>query len=146
MIAGAMKQQLDPSIWDQSDKILRIELDRLQRRILETAKGEFFFVVTDQAREFLLGKSWEQYYDPQHPKSAIERHIAFPLADLFATDQIFVGDIVCIDRNLDQPGLIFIHRRKDLATPESLPEPSELWDTLDYHGEFTDPFFYCRIV
>src|SRR5258708_24440581 len=99
MRAAAIRQQSDPSPRNELDKVLQKELDRLQRRVLETAKGEFFFEVTRSAEEFLLLKGSEQRYGAQHLKLAIERHVVYPLANLFATDRIQVGDTVRIDRD-----------------------------------------------
>ena len=79
------------------------ELDQLQRRVLETAKGEFFSDVTRSANEFLLLKGSQQSYGAQHLKLhlklSIERRVVYPLGNLFATDQIQVGDKVRIDRD-----------------------------------------------
>ncbi len=49
MIAAAIKQQLDGSAQNHLDSVLENELDKLQQRVAETAKGEFFFYVTDSA-------------------------------------------------------------------------------------------------
>jgi ATP-dependent Clp protease ATP-binding subunit ClpA len=99
------------------DKVLQTELDQLQRRVLETAKGEFFFDVTGSAKEFLLLKGTEQGYSAQRLKLEIERHIVYPLANLFATDQIHVGDMIRIDRDHNQPRLNFTREVEDLVTP-----------------------------
>ena len=108
MMASAMKQQLDGSTQNHLDRVLEQELDQLQQRVAETAKGEFFFYVTDAAREFLLRNATEQHYDPRRLKLTIERLIVYPLANLFATDRIQVGDMIGIDRDGDQPRLNFI--------------------------------------
>jgi ATP-dependent Clp protease ATP-binding subunit ClpA len=118
---AAIGQQSDSSPRNQLEKILENELNQLQQRILETAKGEFFFDVSDQAREFLLLKG--QRYGAQHLKLAIEGHIVFPLADLFVMDQVFAGDMVCIDRDQNQPRLTFTRERKDLAAQARLLAP-----------------------
>ncbi len=125
MRAAAIRQSSGPSGRDHLEKILENELDQLQQRVLETAKGEFFFDVTDQAREFLLLKSSGQRHGAQCLKLAIERHIVFPLADLFATDQILSGDIVYIDRDHNRPHLTFVLKRKYPATAARLLEPNE---------------------
>ena len=117
MKTAAIKQQSDPSPQNHLDDVLEKELDRLQQRVSETAKGEFFFYLTDPAREFLLLKATEQHYDVQRLKLAIERHVVYPLANLFATDQIQVGDMVRIGRDYNQPGLNFIREVEDLVTP-----------------------------
>jgi hypothetical protein len=45
----------------------------------------------------------------------IERHIVYPLANLFATDHIHVGDNVRIDWDHNQDRLNFTREVKDLA-------------------------------
>ena len=124
MTAAAIRQQSDPSTRNHLDKVLERELDQLQRRVLETAKGEFFFYVAAPAREFLLQKVTEQRYGANCLKSAIERHIVFPLADLVATAHIQVGDMIRIDRDCHQPGLTFAHKGKDRVTPDRRCEPN----------------------
>ena len=122
MRAYATRQQSDFLPRNQMEQILESQLDQLQRRVLETAKGEFFFEVTGPAREFLLERGSEPSYGVQRLKLAIESHVVYPLADLFATDQILAGDMVRIDRDQNQPGLTFTSNGKDLATPAGLPE------------------------
>jgi ATP-dependent Clp protease ATP-binding subunit ClpA len=98
------------------DSVLAKELDQLQQRVAETAKGEFFFYVTDSAKELLLR---EQHYDARRLKLAIERLIVYPLAGLLATDRM-VGDMIRIDRDHDQAGLNFIREAEELE-PEAIP-------------------------
>ena len=117
MIAAATKQQLDRSTRNHLDSVLAKELDQLQQRVAETAKGEFFFYVTDAAREFLLLNATQQHYDARRLKLTIERLIVYPLANLFATDRIQVGDMIRIDRDHDQPRLNFILEVEELAPP-----------------------------
>jgi len=62
MAAAAIRQQSDPSTRNLLDTVLENELDHLQQRVLETAKGEFFFYLSGSAREFLLLKVTEQRY------------------------------------------------------------------------------------
>jgi ATP-dependent Clp protease ATP-binding subunit ClpA len=103
---------LDGSAQNHLDSVLAKELDQLQQRVAETAKGEFFFYVTDSAKELLLT---EQHYDARRLKLAIERLIVYPLANLVATDRIQSGDMIRIDRDHDQPGLNFIREVADLV-------------------------------
>jgi ATP-dependent Clp protease ATP-binding subunit ClpA len=117
MIAAAIKQQLDGSTQNHLDSVLAKELDQLQQRVAETAKGEFFFYVTDSAKELLLLNATEQHYEARRLKLTIESLIVYPLANLFATDRIQVGDMIRIDRDHDQPGLNFIREVEDLAPP-----------------------------
>jgi ATP-dependent Clp protease ATP-binding subunit ClpA len=115
MIAAAIKQQLVGSTQDHLDGVLAKELDQLQQRVAETAKGEFFFYLTDSAKELVLVNSTEQHYDARRLKLAIERLIVYPLANLLATDLIQVGDMIRIDRDRTQPGLNFRREGEELA-------------------------------
>ena len=117
MRAAAIRQQSDPSTRNELDKVLENELDQLQRRILETARGEFFFDATRSAKEFLLLKGSERGYGAQHLKLAIERHVVYPLANLFATDQIAAGDTIRIDLDHYRARLNFIREVEDLIVP-----------------------------
>jgi len=120
MIAAAMKQQLDASTQNHLESVLAKELDQLQQRVAETAKGEFFFYVTDSAKQLLLAKATEQHYDARRLKLAIERLIVYPLANLLATDRIQVGDLIRIDRDHDQPRLNF---RREVGAATFAPPP-----------------------
>ncbi len=125
-MSAAIRQQWDSSPRNHLEKVLENELDLLQQRVLETAKGQFLFHVTVSAREFLLLKGTEQRFGAQRLKLAIERHVVYPLANHFATDQIHVGDIVRIDRNHNQPRLNFTREVKNLAIPARRLEPEAL--------------------
>src|ERR1700741_851429 len=82
---------------EQLDEVLEMELRQVQKRVLETARGQFLFRVTSAAREFLLQEGTDQRYGARHLKRAIERNIVYPLANLLATEQVKVGDLVRID-------------------------------------------------
>ena len=58
---------------EQLEEVLNIELGQVQRRVLETAKGQFLFRVTDAGRDFLLREGTDQRYGARHLKRAIER-------------------------------------------------------------------------
>src|SRR5450755_2414194 len=92
----------------QLEQVLEIELEHVQKRVLQTAKGQFLFRVTNAGREFLLQEGTDQRYGARHLKRAIERHVVYPLANLLATDQVQVGDLVCIDCNEEKNGLNFV--------------------------------------
>ena len=83
----------------QLEQVLDIELSMVQQRVLETAKGQFLFRVTDSGRDFLLQEGTDQRYGARHLKRAIERHVVYPMANLLATDQVHCGDLICIDWN-----------------------------------------------
>ena len=109
--ATAAKKKFSPEFMNRLDKvvvfhplraeelgsILEIELGMVQQRVLETARGQFLFRVTPGAREFLLRDGTDLKYGARHLKRAIERHVVYPLANLLATEQVRLGDILRID-------------------------------------------------
>ena len=101
----------------QLEQVLEIELGQVQQRVLDTAKGQFFFRVTDGGRDFLLQEGTDQRYGARHLKRAIERHVVYPLANLLATQQVHLGDLVCIDWNKEQDRLTFVREGENLAVP-----------------------------
>jgi ATP-dependent Clp protease ATP-binding subunit ClpB len=107
----------------QLEEVLEIELEHVQKRVLQTAKGQFLFRVTGPGREFLLTEGTDQRYGARHLKRAIERHVVYPLANLLATDQVQLGDLVCIDWNSEQNRLTFVREGENLAMPARRAEP-----------------------
>src|SRR3984957_6993410 len=77
---------------EQLEEVLDIELGQVQQRVLETAKGQFLFRVTNGGKEFLLQEGTDQRYGARHLKRSIERHVVYPLANLLATEQVHLGD------------------------------------------------------
>jgi ATP-dependent Clp protease ATP-binding subunit ClpA len=111
---------------EQLEEVLEIELGQVQQRVLETARGQFLFRVTASAREFLLQEGTDQRYGARHLKRAIERHIVYPLANLLATEQIHVGDLICIDFNPQETCLTFTREGENLSMPVRRQEPVTL--------------------
>ncbi len=109
---------------NQLEEVLEIELECVQKRVLQTAKGQFLFRVTNNGREFLLQEGTDQRYGARHLKRAIERHVVYPLANLLATEQVHLGDLVCIDRNTEQNALTFVREGENLAMPARRVEPA----------------------
>jgi ATP-dependent Clp protease ATP-binding subunit ClpA len=109
---------------EQLEQVLEIELAQVQERVLETAKGQFLFRVTQPGREFLLQEGTDQRYGARHLKRAIERHVVYPLANLLATEQVHLGDLICIDWNEEQDLLTFVREGENLAIPARKPEPA----------------------
>src|SRR5437763_3052100 len=93
---------------EQLQEVLDIELGQVQQRVLDTAKGQFLFRVTPAGRDFLLLEGTDQRYGARHLKRAIERHVVYPLANLLATDQVNLGDLVRIDWDESHDLLTFI--------------------------------------
>jgi ATP-dependent Clp protease ATP-binding subunit ClpA len=92
---------------EQLAEVLEIELREVQKRVLETANGQFLFRVTDAGREFLLHEGTDQRYGARHLKRAIEQRVVFPMANLLATGQVKAGDMLCIDWDPRVGGLAF---------------------------------------
>jgi ATP-dependent Clp protease ATP-binding subunit ClpA len=111
---------------DQLEEVLEIELGQVQQRVLETARGQFLFRVTSAAREFLLTEGTDQRYGARHLKRAIERNIVYPLANLLATEQVHIGDLICIDFNKKDSCLTFTREGENLTMPIRRQEPVTL--------------------
>jgi ATP-dependent Clp protease ATP-binding subunit ClpB len=96
-------------------QILEIELGMVQQRIL-MAPGtrKFAFHCTQGVRDFLLEEGTDAKYGARHLKRAIEKHIVFPLANLLATGQVRLGDLVRID--LNSSGLMTFVKEEEGAT------------------------------
>src|SRR6266481_4744654 len=106
---------------EQLEEVLEIELGQVQQRVLETAKGQFLFRVTNAGRDFLLQEGTDQRYGARHLKRAIERHVVYPLANLLATEQVHLGDLVCIDWNKTQDRLTFVREGEGALVTKELP-------------------------
>jgi len=109
---------------DQLEEVLEIELGQVQQRVLETARGQFLFRVTPAAREFLLTEGTDQRYGARHLKRAIERNIVYPLANLLATEQVHVGDLVRIDWDGIAKGLSFVRESEGALIETPAPMAS----------------------
>src|SRR5207245_2614803 len=105
----------------QLEQILEIELSMVQRRVLDTAKGQFLFRVTPAARNFLLQEGTDLKYGARHLKRAIERHIVYPLANLLATSQVHLGDLLCIDWDEREQKLVFDKEGEGAVLPIAPP-------------------------
>lgn len=110
---------------EQLEEVLDIELGQVQQRVLETAKGQFLFRVTTAGRDFLLKEGTDQRYGARHLKRAIERHVVYPLANLLATEQVHLGDLVCIDWDREHSQLTFI-REGEGALVQSQSESEQV--------------------
>jgi ATP-dependent Clp protease ATP-binding subunit ClpA len=106
---------------EQLAEVLKIELEQVQQRILETGRGQFLFRVTDAGREFLVREGTDQRYGARHLKRAIERHVVFPLANLLATGQVNAGEMLRIDGDARVGRLVFW--KESMAPPPTVPQP-----------------------
>lgn len=107
---------------EQLEEVLEIELGHVQKRVLETAKGQFLFRVTPAGRDFLLQEGTDQRYGARHLKRAIERHVVYPLANLLATDQVNLGDLISIDWDREHSELTFVRQGEGALVHEEAPK------------------------
>lgn len=135
--AGAARRKFSPEFMNRIDKvvvfhplrpehleqILDIELGMVQQRILDTAAEQFLFRVTSEARAFVLREGTDLKYGARHLKRAIERHIVYPLANLLATDQVQVGDVLSIDWDPLASQLVFLREAGGALVPVPVPAP-----------------------
>jgi ATP-dependent Clp protease ATP-binding subunit ClpA len=111
---------------EQLEEVLDIELGQVQQRVLETAKGQFLFRVTTAGRDFLLKEGTDQRYGARHLKRAIERHVVYPLANLLATEQVHLGDLVCIDWDREHMRLTFIREGEGALVQNHPPDTEQV--------------------
>ena len=90
------------------EEVLEIELRQVQKRVLDSTTRPFLFRITSEGREFLLEEGTDQRYGARHLKRAIERNVVFPLSRLLATGQLHQGDLLLIDRQHGDEGLVFL--------------------------------------
>jgi ATP-dependent Clp protease ATP-binding subunit ClpB len=107
---------------EQLEEILGIELSMVQKRVLDTGRGQFLFRMTPAAREFLLREGTDLKYGARHLKRAIERYIVYPLANLLATEQVHLGDMLCIDWDNEQGRLVFEKEGEGAVLPTAEPQ------------------------
>jgi ATP-dependent Clp protease ATP-binding subunit ClpB len=108
---------------EQLEQVLDIELERVQQRVLETARGQFVFQVSAAARSFLLREGTDLRYGARHLKRAIERHLVAPLANLLATEQVGLGDILRVDWDPGGQQLVFWKEAEGALVPITPPAP-----------------------
>ena len=100
---------------EQLRQILDLELSSVQRRVDEGASQRFIFTVSDEAKEFLLSEGIEYRYGARHLKRAIERFLVNPLANLSATGQVGVGDVVVVDIDQQTQKLVFFRDEAEMS-------------------------------
>jgi ATP-dependent Clp protease ATP-binding subunit ClpB len=80
-------------------RILDLELEMVQRRILAAGRGPFVLRCSDAVKEFLLNEGYDRRYGARPLKRVIERRLIIPLSNLIATGQITAGDMVLVERD-----------------------------------------------
>jgi ATP-dependent Clp protease ATP-binding subunit ClpA len=109
--------QLQP---EQLQEILDIELSVVQRQVLDAGRTPFMFRVMPEAKAFLLREGTDLRYGARQLKRAIARQVVSPLANLLASGQVDLGDMVCIDWDGDARCLVF--QNQGPAPPAPVPQ------------------------
>jgi ATP-dependent Clp protease ATP-binding subunit ClpA len=104
---------------DSMRQILELELQAVQRRILNLNQSRFIIRYTEHARQFLLARGTSARYGARELKRVIERYIVLPLSNLVATKQIGEGDILLTDLSTDEEGLVFLKRQKSAIVADT---------------------------
>ncbi|MCI0662820.1 MAG: AAA family ATPase [Acidobacteria bacterium] len=89
------------------ERILDLELDMLQRRVLDSGRGAFVIRSSDRAKKFLLMEGIDRRYGARPLKRAIERHLVIPISNMIATKQLMAGDILLVDFDEKKSELCF---------------------------------------
>jgi ATP-dependent Clp protease ATP-binding subunit ClpA len=116
---------------DELDEVLDIELEQVQKRVLDSSSTRpFMFQVSGEGRQFLLQEGTDQRYGARHLKRAIERYLVCPLSRLLATAQVRSGDVLLIDRHPGGKALAFLRdteqRSSFLQGPFGMPNLRQL--------------------
>src|SRR2546429_6878962 len=92
----------------QLQRILEIELRRVQDRITASQDGrQFILRCTEAAQDFLLTEGTDVQYGARHLKRAVDRFLVYPLSNLIASGQVGLGDLVTADLAAKGGKLIF---------------------------------------
>jgi ATP-dependent Clp protease ATP-binding subunit ClpA len=92
---------------EQLDRILDLELDFVQQRLLHAASTRCTFHLDAAARGFLLREGTDLRYGARHLKRAIDRYLVCPLANLIASAQLGQSDLVSVEYDERQGRLLF---------------------------------------
>ena len=105
------------------EEVLEIELSQVQKRVLDSTTRPFFFRITNEGREFLLQEGTDRRYGARHLKRAIERNVVFPPSRLLATGQLHQGDLLLIDRQHGDDGLVFLRDTEKRSSGSKIDFP-----------------------
>jgi ATP-dependent Clp protease ATP-binding subunit ClpA len=78
-------------------RILELELELVQRRILAAGRSPFVLKCSDSVKDFLFKEGFDRRYGARPLKRAIERYLILPISNLIATGQISGGDVLLVE-------------------------------------------------
>jgi len=111
---------------DHLRQILDLELQAVQHRIMVSNGTKFVFQCSGEAKEMMLREGIDFRYGARHLKRAIERLLVYPLANLVATNQVELGDLIHVGINPETCQLMFQKQAAGAlisAQPASVVEP-----------------------
>jgi ATP-dependent Clp protease ATP-binding subunit ClpA len=88
-------------------KILELELNSIQERILQSSSQKFFFRCSDEAKDIFLRQGIHPTYGARNLKRVLEQKLVVPIANLLATGQVNTGDFLTVGYDRTQQELIF---------------------------------------
>jgi ATP-dependent Clp protease ATP-binding subunit ClpB len=107
---------------EQLKKILDIELNLIQQRILNASSDRaFVFTLSDSSKTFLLQEGTDSRYGARHLKRAVERLLVHPMSNLIATNQVRGGDWVRVDFDDTTRSLRFAKEAEGLSVQDMTP-------------------------
>lgn len=124
-------------------RILDIELDYVQQRVLQSGGGEraFVFQLSEEAKGVLLRAGTDIKYGARHLKRSIEKLLVQPLSNLIATAQVRGGDLLRVDADGEAERLTFVREAEGMPGPamaEALASSSVLALHQFARGAFAD--------
>jgi ATP-dependent Clp protease ATP-binding subunit ClpA len=111
-------------------KILDLELQDVQNRIMLSGGTKFVFQCSDTAKDTLLKEGLDLKYGARHLKRSVERFLVYSLSNLVATGQIGLGDLVYVDFDEYSKRLIF-SKRSGGALIQEMPQPGAQPETVE---------------
>lgn len=112
-------------------RIMDLELEMVQRRILSTGRGPFVLRCSDSVKEFLLKAGFDRRYGARPLKRAIERFLVIPLSNLIATGQIAAGDVLMVELDEIEQELRF-SKARGMAAVNGLDRPIPSTSTIPF--------------
>jgi ATP-dependent Clp protease ATP-binding subunit ClpB len=97
-------------------KILALELNSVQQRVLSSApEAPFVFTTTESAKQFLMRDGTDLRYGARHLKRAIDRNVVQAFSNLIATEQVRGGDLIRVDYDDSSSCLTFIKEAEKMS-------------------------------
>jgi len=126
-------------------RILELELQAVQERIMRSAGTKFLFRCSPAFKESLLRDGIDHRYGARHLKRSVERSVVLPLSNLVATGQVQFGDSVYVDVDESGRNPMFSKRAEGALIADSpvAMEDAEQFASLLGRIAFTQQFGFA---